>query len=60
MKRGPDPGVKCKLRRGALETDTVEGKIVCLGDLFIPNRGGLVDSSTWIFESSTKLSHLAE
>ena len=39
-KRGPDPGAKGELRRGALEVDAVEGKIVCLEDLFIPQRGG--------------------
>ena len=39
-KRGPDPGAKREFWRGVLETDTVEGEIVCLGDLLVAERSG--------------------
>jgi hypothetical protein len=39
-KQGPDPGAKREFWRGALEADTVEGEIVCLGDLLVAERSG--------------------
>jgi hypothetical protein len=39
-KRGPDPGAKREFWRGVLETDTVEGEIVCLGNLLVTERSG--------------------
>ena len=49
-KQGPDPGAKREFWRGALEADTVEGEIICLGNLLVAERSGPIVHRRFFYE----------